>query len=222
MHRITSLSQQTDEGVGWGTANRIPGWPTPEEETNLQNGWITEMDGLPYGVAADAQVLRIVAPVAGITSLRLSEYGGLTDSSEKRWGEPEIFAPPGVWRNYQISAASSPLIGGTLAVAWVAQPAATITQGTPTPPLPQVFLSARQIAPAAAPEPAPVTFLSKATDIPAATPTVVLTATPVIAVQPQGRQLPVDPLVLGSGLAALIVVAIFIGILVQGQGRGRS
>jgi hypothetical protein len=57
------------------------------------------------------------------------------------------------------------------------------------------------------------------TQAPQETPSPVPTATPSLDVQSGGRSLPVPPLVLGGGLAAIIVVAIFIGILVQSQNR---
>ena len=81
------------------------------------------------------------------------------------------------------------------------------------------MLTLREIQSAEAILPVAATPIVNITESPVGTHTPTPTVTPVISNSPEGQKSPVSPLVLGSGLAAIIVIAIFIGILIQGKGH---
>ncbi len=124
----------------------------------------------------------------------------------------------GLIQNLPGADVSAPITGGVLGVTWLGLQTIS-ANATPVPVLPQVFLAEREIAsvePPSAPQ-------IQSTSLPSPSPTTVIgptpTLTPPISQQPTPAQSGLSPLVLGAGLAALIVIAIFIGILVQGKGR---
>jgi hypothetical protein len=212
-HRWLDLSQQTSEGVGWGTPLKLPGW----SET-FQKRPAVVVDTAPYTLASDFQNLRVIAPDVGGTSIRMSEWVFSSSSSSGRWLQPESYSPAGVWVNLPSIAAMSPMKGSSLAVAWLVLPDNTGLE-TPLPSLPLLMLTLREIQSAEAILPVAATPIVNITESPVGTQTPTPTVTPVISNSPEGQKSPVSPLVLGSGLAAIIVIAIFIGILIQGKGH---
>jgi hypothetical protein len=212
-HRWVDLAQQTPEGVGWGTPLQLPGW---QESTQKSEAVIA--DAAPYALASDYTTLRVIAPEVSGTSIRMSEWVYSSSGSGGRWLQPESFSPVGAWRNLPNIAAMSPETGSSLAVAWLVLPDTTGLE-TPLPPLPQIMLSLREIPGVEAILPIAATPTVNRTETPAGTTTVTPTITPLLSNAPEDQRSPVSPLVLGSGLAAIIVIAIFIGILIQGKGH---
>ncbi len=211
-HRWVSLSDQTLEGLGWSAAAAIPGWEAPQSTSSFP----ATIEGSPFALAADYLSLRLIAPIPGSTTINLSQwsYAG----AESRWEQVEKFSPPGLWHNSSISAAMSPLSGGSFAVAWLALSEQAV-QVNMAANKPQVFFTARQIPMVDVPPAPAITPKPTATSTPADTPTPIPTGTPMLSAEPDASSAPVSPLVIGTGLAALIVIAIFIGILVKGQKR---
>jgi hypothetical protein len=219
-HRWLDLTQAAngEAEAGWGTASRVPGWQ--ELGSAAEPAKLAQLSDLPpFGLAADAASLHLLAALAESTSLRYSTWSSGEQGAEGRWSQPESFNPAGGWRNYPGGAAAAPLSGGQLAVAWLALPD-TASLATPIPPVPGVFLALRAVAtvqPPAGPPPAPT---NTSTAQPSLEPTIAPTATPMLSQKPgPSGDSSLSPLVLGGGLAAIIVIAIFIGILIQGKGR---
>jgi hypothetical protein len=233
-HRWLNLSQQTPEGAGWATAARLPGWqelPTGTTgETADETGAILDvgnpLDVLPYAVTGDAATVHLVMALTGRLGLRYAAWTVTPDGIGGRWSPVETFAPSGRWRSLPGAAAAVPIGGGSLAVAWLALPelagkaAPAATPATPAPlPLPQVLLVMRAVPEVAPPAPPPAQPTVQPSATPPGEPTPARTATPLLSQQPSPGQSSLSPLVLGSGLAAVIVIAIFIGVLIQGRKR---
>lgn len=215
-HRALDLTRAAsgEAEAGWGTASRVPGGQA-EPQIPAQLG-----DAPPFGLAVDAATLHLLSALPESTSLRYSTWSSGEQGAEGRWSQPESFNPPGGWRNYPGAAAAAPVTGGQLAVAWLALPDSA-SLATPLPPVPGVFLALRTVATVQPPaETLPLPTNTPALGSPTET-AIPPTATPVLSQKPgpPSGDSSLSPLVLGGGLAAIIVIAIFIGILVQGKGR---
>ena len=220
-HRWLDLTQAAtgEAEAGWGTASRVPGWQELGSSSVSSVGTSPQSNLPPFGLTADAARLHLLAALAESTSLRYSTWSSEVQGAEGRWSQPESFNPAGGRRNFPGAVAAAPLSGSQLAVAWLALPD-TASLATPIPPAPGVFLALRAITtvqPPSGPPPAPT---STPTALPSQEPTIAPTATPILSQKPgPSGDSSLSPLVLGGGLAAIIVIAIFIGILVQGKGR---
>lgn len=202
-------SQQQADGSGWGDVSRVPGWQD------------LILDGSPpYSAVVDAFNLYLVSAATGGTGIRYSVWSvDSQDTAAGRWSQQEIFNPSGQWTNSDSAAVSSTVpSGGKLLVAWLAQATAG-GQATQVPTLPALLFSIRSLE-AVQPPAAPTTPPSAAetnqatpTAQPTGTPTLVLVTNPAS----ESSQSPISPQALGGGLAAIIVIIIFVGIMMRGR-----
>jgi hypothetical protein len=191
----------------------LPGWQETQPTLSSQAGNFP-----PFAFASDAASLHVIAALPDSTGLRYNTWISTEPGSTGRWSPSEVYTPAGRWRNLANAAAAVPLTGNSLAFAWLALPETT-SLATPQPSLPGLFLSMRGV-PAVQPPEAPVII---PTSIPSPSPTVKPTSIPMPTLQidlnPAPTRTSIPPLALGGGLAAIIVLAIFIGILLQGRTR---
>ena len=193
----------------WGPVERVPGWH------NLGQ-WGAGNDA-PYGLAVDARTLHLAAAIPGSTGLRYSAWTAEADPNSGRWGPVDEYLPVGLWSNQAGMRIAARLAGGSLLAGWLAVPGES-TGGTPAPQAPGVYLARRAIAAvdapvaaAATPTPLPVTPTVASTATIQPTPTLPLN----IINEPSPEDPAVPPLALGAGLAAVIVLVIFAGILMR-------
>ncbi len=209
-HRWLSLADQTPDGGGWGSLSRVPGWQSLREQEPLSS------DYPPFSLATDGQTLHVISAIPGTVDLRYSTWIAETDTLPgNRWSQPEIYHPIGNWVNEPGSAVSVPLTGGTLAIAWQAYPPSIegVVEALPS----TIYYTNKAIPSAEAPPPAPTLPTITPTLEPTPLPTDVPTPTPPLSLEPPPSSSSISPLVLGGGLAAVIVVAIFTGILLRGK-----
>jgi hypothetical protein len=190
-----------------------------------------------FGFAADAQNVHLVSPLTDGFGLRYSDWlsairpewtnppekalfpepalsGSLAATATAAWlnaGGPAATTAAVPLNNGLLAAAAVRTNGGWLAVGWVRQEQLGM----------QVFLerrsipeTTRTIAPTAIPTgmPTPVPTLTALPPQPTSTPDLNLTVT--------GRSLPVNPMYLGGGLAALMVL-LALGVYGLSKGRRR-
>jgi hypothetical protein len=208
-HRWLNTSQQQPDGAGWGDVTRVPGWSD-----------LSFYGEPPFSAAVDAYNLYLVSASTGGTGLYYSVW--TVDSQDPligRWSQQEIFNPGGQWVNSDSTAAASTVMsGGKLLVAWLAI-AIDSGQSTPVPDQPGILFSIRSldaVQPPAAPTTEPV---ADSTDQPSPSAEPTASPTPFVVSNPasEGSQPPISPQALGGGLAAIIVIIIFTGILMRGR-----
>lgn len=187
-------------GSAWGGVERVAGW---------QAGTSAEP---VFGLAADAQMAHLAGPLADASGLRYSAGQNVAQGGpDTAWAQPDnfYFLQTGVVTN--LATAAAQLNGGRLALAWVN----TAEKGM------QLSLALRSIPQSTTPA-APIV-------IPTSVPTPRPTATALPPAPAPTRDLngvtlsraaPADPLALGGGLAAVLVVVGVLGYLVVKNRRG--
>jgi len=208
-HRWLNTSQQKADGAGWGDVSRVPGWSD-----------LSFSGEPPFSTAVDAYNLYLVSASTGGTGLYYSVWTvAPQDPTVGRWSQQEVFNPGGQWTNSDSTAVASTVpSGGKLLVAWLAS-AIVGGQATPVPENPGILFSIRSldaVQPPAAPTTEPVADTSEQ-PTPSAEPTASPTPLVISNSDSEGSQLPVSPQALGGGLAAIIVIIIFVGILMRGR-----
>jgi hypothetical protein len=180
-------------GSAWGGIERVAGWQTG-----------TSGDPV-FGLAVDAQTAHLVGPLADASGLRYSAGQNAAQAGQDMsWVQPDnfYFLQTGTVTNLATAAAQQN--GGRLALVWVntAEKGAQLNLALRS--IPQVTTPAAPVViPTSVPTPGPT-----ATSVPPApTPTRDLNG-----VTP-GRALPADPMTLGGGLAAVLVVVGVLGYL---------
>jgi hypothetical protein len=209
-HRWLSLTQQTPDGGGWGSLSRVPGWQSLREQGSVSS------DRPPFDLAVDSQTLHLISAIPGSVDLRYSALKAETDSaSGNRWSQPEIYHPIGNWINKPGGVMSAPLTGGALAIAWLASPPTVegVIEVLPA----AIYFTSRTIPTVEAPPALPPLPTVTPTLEPTPSPTDVPSPTPPLSMEPTPSESPISPLALGGGLAAVIVIAIFTGILLRGK-----
>jgi hypothetical protein len=210
-HRQIDLAKI--DGALWEGAERVPGWQNMVAEQTL-----LLPERVPYSIVADSQTIHLLSTVPFTAGLRYSAWKMSDGDTAGRWSQVEEFTPLGRWQNLPGIAAHIQAEVGMLAAAWQAMPEEAI-QGTPAPALPVIYLSIRQVPVVIAP---PVQAAAPTATINSVTPTaeVLATPTPTLLIdmqKPGPEEGGLPPLVLGAGLAAIIVVAIFAGILLRSR-----
>ncbi|MEW5869579.1 MAG: hypothetical protein AB1894_09915 [Chloroflexota bacterium] len=208
--RWMPLEQMTLEGVGWGGESRVPGWQ------DLSTSSLP-----PYALVSDARTMHLVSALPSGSTLRYSTWGiPESNPTAGRWGPVETYASLEHWTNLSGNAAAVHLTGGTLAAAWLAIPPVANT-GTASAQLPSVYFITRKVDVVSA-IPTPEVIVTNeptpaATDIPTPTPWPTPTLSPDLPLTPEEQ--PISPLIVGGGLAAVIVMVIFTVILLREQKR---
>lgn len=198
-HRWAEISQPTENSSSWSIPVSIPDW------RNI---------ALPFGVAASGPADQSVQETIGTIhlvgadpntgALRYSKWEG------QRWSNYEEFrGDKQIEKGLGISAFAPPG-GGTLAVGWLALPSETQQDQKES-----VFFTSRAIP--SVEILAPENVFVEPTETPASTstvtpaPTPAATPTPILSLAAPTRSppLPVHPLILGAGLAALAISSIF-------------
>jgi len=195
----------------WGPAARLPAWAASAPgAATTQNSASFSSEFSPFGLAADGDgltngSLHLIAAEPGSADLIYLSWAG-------SWSSAQRFAPQGAYGQAAGAAVSAPLTGGRLAVSWLADPAVVAQNAADNAgasSLAGLFLTGRGVAQVQAER-----YVAEATATPeGAAPTATVepgpppTATPELNVAPLPQGEPVSPLILGGGLAALIIVA---------------
>lgn len=220
----SDLAASERPSLTWPTAQRVNGFE------GIQAPYGLAAAGRPAPVSDEAYALYLAAmqPAAG---------GFLYSSWQaRRWSEVERFVlPPVNGAPFNLVAAqdrlslalnlAAPGEGGILSAAWLGAVEAGTGQAGNQPAEARVglFFASRLIPALRLPD-LPPTATPAPTDTPAPQPLPTLpvpTATPTISSAPAELAPPVDPMVLGGGLAAIILFAILAGILTLSSRRGR-
>jgi hypothetical protein len=206
------LDKQLPDGSGWGSTDRIPGWQD-----------LSFSGDPPCAVAADAYNIYLISASPGAQGLLFSEWNvQKEDPTSGRWSQPENFVPDGRWKNsLSLASAATVSSGGSLVVSWLAFPPLS-GQTTLQPSVPGLYFSIRSLD-AVQPPPAPTigpTVIS--TEQVSPTPQLTSSPVPTISVNtaPAAVPSPISPQVVGGGLAAVIVIIIFVTILMRGRPHG--
>lgn len=212
-HRWVLENQLLPDGAGWGDAHRVPGWQD-----------MTLSGEPPYAIASDRLNLYLVGAAPGEAGLNYSVWSvDAQDPATGRWNQLEAFTPGGQWQNSaSFATAATQPSGEALVVAWLAQAIAG-QLSTPVPREPGILFSIRSLEVLQVPD-MPLAPTQRSIVQPSPSPQPSASATPILLPTSNltGPQLPISPQALGGGLAAIIVVIIFVGILMRGRSHPRG
>lgn len=193
--RVLPLAASGEDVSGWSTAVQIPGWQS----------LLSTQDASPYGLAVTGPAFS--SPKAASTLHLVGGSGGglgyVTWSGE-RWSSPEVYQPStSASQEIHGAAAAARDTGGGLAVAYLA---------TDSSGLPALYFTLREIPELEmpvlpTPEPTPTLVV---TETPTVVPTVPPTPTPDLNIVTSSPGIGIPPLMLAGGLAAGLVILIFV------------